>query len=236
MATGKTLLLGALRLLNVKQSNEALEDEELTDGQETLNEMLDAWSNEKTLQPALVEVTHTLTANDQQYTIGSGGDIDVTRPLQIESALIRKGNLDYVMSVVENQEWNSLFRKTTTTPIPRKLFYRKSYPLGEINIYPMPTEANTLVMQVWAQISQITNMDTTLTLPPGYNRAIRYNLARELAPEYGKTASPEIQSIATESKMWIETANYGQIMRQKIEVARINYRGRRGDVNTGGYY
>jgi hypothetical protein len=236
MATGKTVLLGALRLLNVKQSSEALATDELEDGKDSLNELIDSWSNQKLIQPALVEVTHTLTASDAQYSIGSSGDINTTRPLKIESAWIRKSNLDYQVDMIENQEWSNLFRKTTETPFPRKLYYRASYPLGEINLYPTPSEANTLVMQVWTQISQITDMTATLTLPPGFNRALKYNLAVEMGPEYGTEASPTVQKIAVESKDWIKTANYGQVMRQRIESAFVTFRGRQGDVNTGGFY
>ena len=87
MATGKTILKAALRLLNVKASVDSLSASELTDGQEVLNQLIDEWSNQKLMQPALVEITHTLTANDGQYSIGSGGDIDVTR---LSSKKLRK--------------------------------------------------------------------------------------------------------------------------------------------------
>ena len=235
MATGKTILLGALRLLNVKQSAEVLESDELEDGKNVLNELIDAWSNEKLMQPALVEVTHTLTSSDGTYTIGSGGDIDVTRPLSIESMYIRRNDLDYKVTKLENQEFSSIYNKTTESDFPSSFYYRESYPLGEINFYPIPSEANTLVMQVWTQISQITNMDTVLTLPPGYNRALRYNLAIDLAPEYSAGIPPAVAQVAKDSKAWIKTANYGQVMRQKIEAAQITNRGYRANVNTGGF-
>lgn len=220
--------------MNVKQSSEALASDELADGTESLNELIDSWSNQKLIQPALVEITHTLTATDGKYSIGSGGDINTTRPLSIESAWVRKSDLDYQIDVIENQEWATLYNKATTTTYPSKLYYRESYPLGEINLYPLPSEANTLVLQVWSQISQITDMTATLTLPPGFNRALKYNLAVELGPEYGVEASPTVKQIAVESKDWIKTANYGQITRQKIEASFVTNIGIRSDVNTGG--
>ena len=236
MATGKTILKGALRVLNVKASVDSLSSEELNDGKESLNQLIESWSNEKLMQPALVEITHTLTASDGQYSIGSGGDIDTTRPLHIESAVLRKDNHDYRMDMMESREWSSLFRKTTVTPIPRKIYYRESYPLGEINLYPVPTEANILVMQVWTQITAISNMDTTLTLPPGYERALKYNLAMDIAPEDGKQATQDIARIASTSKKGIKNSNYGQVSRQRIEASNITRRSRSGDVNTGGFY
>lgn len=235
MATGKTILKAALRLLNVKASVDSLSNAELVDGQEVLNQLIDEWSNQKLMQPALVEITHTLTANDGQYTIGSGGDIDVTRPIKIESALVRVvSNNDYQIDIIESRVWQTIYNKQLTSSYPRSLYYRASYPLGQINIYPLPAEAHTLVMQVWSQISQITNMDTTLSLPPGYEKALKYSLAVDLAPEYGKQITQGIQGTANESKAWIKTANYGQVQQQIIEAAWITGRIGRRNINNGG--
>ena len=235
MPTGKTILKGALRLLNVKASVDSLSAAEEEDGKEVLNDLLDSLGNEKLMLPALVEITHTLTANDGQYSIGSSGDINTDRPLKIESALIRKDNLDYPVEMVESRVWNSIYNKQTTSSYPRSLYYRKSYPLGEINLYPVPNEANTLVLQVWAQLSQITNMDTTLTLPAGYNKFLKYQLAMDLAPEYGKQVTHDIRNTALTTKKWVETANYGQIARQRIEAAFITGGYGRGNIQTGGF-
>jgi len=235
MATGKTILKAALRLLNVKASVDALSSSELEDGKEVLNQLIDSWSNEKLMQPALVEVTHTLTASDGQYSIGPSGDINVTRPLRIESASVRRNNLDYTVGIVENRVWESIYNKQTLSSYPRSLYFRNSYPLGEINLYPKPSEANLLVLQVWAQMDQITDMDATLALPPGFNRALKYNLALDLAPEYGKQVTQVIHSTAMSSKKWIETANYGQVKRQMIEAAFVTGRARRGNIQTGGF-
>ena len=46
-----------------------------------------------------------------------------------------------------------------------------------------------------------------LPLPPGYERALRYALAVELAPEFGKTPSPIVLSTAAESFGLIKSRN-----------------------------
>ena len=185
--------------------------------------------------PTLFEGTHTMTTNDGQYSFGSGGDINVTRPLQIESALVRKDNLDYPVQLIESRVWNTIYNKETTSNYPRSLYYRASFPLGEINLYPKPSETNTLILQVWEQLTQITDMNATLTFPPGYNKFLKYQLAMDLATEYGKQVTQDIRYEAKETKKWVETANYGQVSRQTLEVAFITGRLRRGNIQTGGF-
>ena len=48
---------------------------------------------------------------------------------------------------------------------------------------------------------------TELTFPPGYLRAFRYNLACEMAPEFGVEPSPQVQRIAMTSKRNLKRIN-----------------------------
>ena len=51
------------------------------------------------------------------------------------------------------------------------------------------------------------NLDTPIDFPPGYERFFRYNLAVELAPEFGKTPSDLVLANARQSKLEIESLN-----------------------------
>jgi hypothetical protein len=46
-----------------------------------------------------------------------------------------------------------------------------------------------------------------LAFPPGYLRAFTYNLAMELAPEFGVEPTPQVQRIAMASKRDIKRIN-----------------------------
>lgn len=57
------------------------------------------------------------------------------------------------------------------------------------------------------ELSEPATLDTTLAFPPGYLRAFRYNLAMELAPEFGVEPSPQVQRIAMTSKRNLKRIN-----------------------------
>jgi hypothetical protein len=57
------------------------------------------------------------------------------------------------------------------------------------------------------ELSQPATLDTVLSFPPGYLRAFAYNLAMELAPEFGVEPSPQVQRIAMTSKRNLKRIN-----------------------------
>ena len=57
------------------------------------------------------------------------------------------------------------------------------------------------------ELTQPATLATNIVLPPGYQRAFRYNLACELAPEFGVEPSRQVQRIAMSSKRNIKRIN-----------------------------
>ena len=238
MATGKSIIAGALKLLQVKQSGEALSADEQADGMETINDFLDSLTNQKLMIPALVEITHTLVAGTQSYTIGASGTINTTWPRRLESAHLRRTTsgetYDYEIEIIKNARWSNIVDKGIQTDYPRYLYIRQDFPLATINLWPKPDSADVLVLQAWDTLTQVTDMTATLSFPPGYNEFLKYNIALRLAPEYIKgQVHPEVTKTATDTMYWIKTANADQTPQQRFEVAHVTGRGR-GNIFTGG--
>jgi hypothetical protein len=57
------------------------------------------------------------------------------------------------------------------------------------------------------ELTQPTTLATQLFFPPGYMRAFAYNLAMEIAPEFGVEPSPQVQRIAMTSKRNLKRIN-----------------------------
>ena len=56
-------------------------------------------------------------------------------------------------------------------------------------------------------LTEFADLSTAYTFPPGYERAIRSNLAVELAPFYGIPVSPDLRNQASSAMLRIKRAN-----------------------------
>ena len=230
MATAQTIIDRALRLIGAIASGESPTTDEGTDALTALNAMIDSWRNDRLMVYALSESTITLTPTDASYTIGTGGNINTTRPVKIESAFCRAGSVDFPVDVIGKARYDAIPDKTTTSDIPDFLYYDSAVTTGNINLWPVPTTANVLHVTMWTVLSTLAAVSTTVTLPPGYERALAYNLAIEVAPEYEKTVSQEVAKIARESLAALKKINSRQI----IAYSELSINGnRRGDIYAG---
>jgi len=204
----------ALRLLGVTQTGEASGSDEASDAFSVLNMMIDDWNNDHLMLNGFINELFPLTANTGVYTIGPGGQFDTVRPIQITRAFVRYNTsaspsfqYDYGLEIVPNSKYQEIFLKQLSVTYPVYLFYNNTSPLGEITLYPWPSQACSLGLSSWNQIRQFTNLVQEIELPPGYEGALAYNLAVEMAPEFGKTLDPIIGAKANETKAAIMRTN-----------------------------
>jgi hypothetical protein len=197
MATALDLILRARRLLNAHGVGETLDTELANNGLEALNAMLSAWSLDGLLVYALQSNTFTLT-NAQTYTVGIGGAFNMTRPDRIESAFATIGGSDYVVGIIENDQWNRLINKNITSNIPSYLKYDIAVPLATLSIMPQTT--GTLTINTYKPLQRFNNLTDVMALPNGYERAIVLSLAIEISPEVGRPASDQLMMLAASAK------------------------------------
>jgi hypothetical protein len=86
-----------------------------------------------------------------------------------------------------------------------------TWPAGEITRTLGPSGSPTRDLE-WhfisvEKINQPATLATQMLFPPGYLRAFTYNLAMEIAPEYGIEPSPQVQRIAMTSKRNLKRIN-----------------------------
>jgi hypothetical protein len=87
------------------------------------------------------------------------------------------------------------------------LWVNMTYPNIEMYIYPVPTRLLEWHFISVEELTQPATLATTLSFPPGYLRAFVYNLAMEIAPEFGVEPSPQVQRIAMTSKRNLKRIN-----------------------------
>jgi len=174
----------ALRLLKVNQAGEAPEANEAADGLIALNDIIESWNTQPLMQPAKTQIYQVLTTASE-YTFGSGGD-NSTRPITIFKAFIRDptGQNDYPVRIIGTDEYDEIPFKSISSSYPYNLYYRSEYPLGVVTLYPTPTAGYTLYLECQAALSTYSAISDTINLPPGYLKALKYNLAIAISPEY----------------------------------------------------
>lgn len=205
--TASDIIRRALRAIGVLASGESPDASMTTDALDSLNDLLSAWSIEKLMVFGLESEAFTLTPGQSAYTMGPTGDFDTARPTTIESAFVRDGGVDYVCSIITQGQYDGASVKTTQTDIPRALYVAAGFPLTTLNLYPAPGSAVDLHITSRKVLDALPSLTTALALPPGYERALRFNLAVELMPEYG-VMNPLIVQQAGITKAWVKRANY----------------------------
>jgi len=206
--TVQDVITGALRLLGVYGAGDPPEDEDLTDGLFALHEMLNDWNAQHLTVYTIVERVLTVTAGTGTYTIGHGGGFDVARPVKIESAgIIQANNVRSDLKIDTSAEWATIPEKTATGKLPLRMYSDHDYPLSTIKFWPIPSQNCSLDLYVWEELTDDLDLGNALDLPPSYGRAIHYNLAVALAPEYGRDPGPIVMGIAQQSKQELFALN-----------------------------
>jgi hypothetical protein len=81
------------------------------------------------------------------------------------------------------------------------------FPDITLTVYPKPTQDLVWHMISVEELNQPATLATALYYPPGYLRAFTYNLAMEIAPEFGVEPSPQVSRIAMTSKRDLKRIN-----------------------------
>lgn len=205
--TCRSLISSALRLIGVLAAGDEVEGVMAADALVTLSQMLDSWSTERLTIYAQTRTVHALTISDQQYTIGSSGDFTEARPLWIDGFGLVIGSEESEIAAYTRDEWRRIGNKSQTG-YPAGAFYRPDYPLGTIDVWPIPDAACSLAIYApAASLTAASALSTVLTAPPGWLGALRYNLAVELAPEYDVLPSPIVMQFAIDKKAAIKRTN-----------------------------
>lgn len=183
MTTANQLFTRSAKALGYLGRTEVLSAGDANDILVLFNSMLDSWSNENLLSIVVLERSFALQVGVNSYTIGSGGVINTTRPLDIGMAYVQdSGNNNFPMRIQTRDKWNEIGNRgsTITSQIPTDLFYDPQYPLGVINIFPTPLIAYNVFYDSTQQQVDASGLTYTFSMPEGYERAYYTNLALEM--------------------------------------------------------
>lgn len=230
------IINGSLRLIGQLAEGETPSSETSTDALAAMNQMIESWNTERLAVYTTQDQEFTWPASTISRTLGPTGDFVGNRPVELDDSTYfvdSTTGVSYGIKIINQQQYDGIAVKTVTSTYPQVIWVNPSMPDAEYFVYPVPTRALEWHFISIEELSQPAVLATTLTFPPGYLRAFRFNLACELAAEFGVEPPPQVKRIAMASKRNIKRINNpGDIMalpysivgtRQRFNIFAGNY-------------
>jgi hypothetical protein len=201
---------GALRLIGQLAEGETPSAATSDDALTALNQMLDSWSSERLSVFSTQDQVFTWPASTKSRTIGPTGNFVGNRPVLLDDATYFRdpsNNISFGIKIINQQQYDGIAVKTVTSTYPQVIWVNMDMPNMDMYIYPVPTKALEWHFISVTELVEPATLATTLVIPPGYLRAFRFNLACEIAAEFGVEPSATVQRIAMASKRNIKRIN-----------------------------
>lgn len=212
MSTFRDVAKASLRLLGVIQPGEVPSAEELNDALEAAQRLEGRWQAENLYLFTVTRSTWTIVSGTQEYLVGTGQAVNITRPMTIEHINYQDTSFDpdieYQLQPLTDDAWSKTVQKALTNTYPSAAYYNPTYPYGTITLWPIPTSATLQgVIYYKASLASIATVDTTISFPPGYEELLTTHLAIEIAPEYQAIIHPALAERAQKIMEVVKRAN-----------------------------
>lgn len=140
------------------------------------------WSNKGPRQWTFLQVIHTTTVDENEFTLPAGA-------IDVQTAVLKRGNVETEMYAISRHDYQVLSDKTIIGR-PDRFFVdrrRDTETATRVRVqYWLAAENNTdqIVMQVWFQLEDPGNAQNTLDIPFRWQDAIAADLAARMAQKY----------------------------------------------------
>lgn len=172
-----------------------------------LNRMLDSWANESLLVYALTTESFPMVAAQAAYS----SSLLASRPVAVDSIYVTLSSIDYPVLLIDNESFDSIPYKPTTG-IPAYCYVDTTFPNMTFNFYPTPYAVFTCTVSSRKVLSGAVAMATSLSLPPGYEKAIVDSLTPDVCRSFGRAPDADMLRAATEAKAVLKRTNYKPLL------------------------
>lgn len=235
MPTFLTIATQAMNRLGVIAAGETPSTGDATLCLDAMNQLLDQWQSVNLLLYAEVRTTWNIVASQVSYSVGTGGDVNIPRPVYVDRCsyvlTTQTPPLEIQMSPYTDFTWAQVSLKSLTSNLPINYYYNLTYPLATLYLWPIPTQANLQgVLYTRTQVAQLAALNTSVSLPNGWQRMMVTNLAVEVAPMFFKEPSKTLLEQAKNSMAAVKRSNNRNVDLQTPSGALIQ------TGNTGGFW
>jgi hypothetical protein len=201
---------GALRLIGMLAEAETPSAATAQDSLNALNQMIDSWNTERLSVFSTQDQVFTWAPGQIHRTLGPTGDFVGNRPILMDDATYFKdptNGISFGIKLINQQQYDGIAVKTVTSTYPQVMWINMDYPNIDMYVYPVPTKALEWHFISVTELTAPASLSTTLAFPPGYLRCFKYNLACEIANEFGVEPPPNVARIAMTSKRNLKRIN-----------------------------
>lgn len=184
MATVLNIITDTLSELGVITPGEVVSPEDKAFGLDKLNRLLSSWTAEKIAVEG-IKVTEFSATGIESYTFGTGGTGSTTRPVAIIAVGTVSSSRTQAARMVDANAYNAILDKARTGVFAETAYYNAGFPVGTLYVTPRPTSGAMIRIHSIQPFTPYAAVTDTVTLAPGYERAVIESLAIDMAPAYG---------------------------------------------------
>jgi len=217
MATARDLITDSLLWLSVNDAVDTPSAADLAMGLRWLNKLVSHKNNNALIKSAVKRTVWDLVSGTAEYTVGTGGTVNVARPPNLDGpgealAFIdtsQDPDAELPLILMTDAQFQGIVQKSYQSTYPQGGYYNATITngFGTLTLWPIPNVAYLDgVLYSRVPIGSFT-LDTVLTLQDGVEAMLETKLALWLAPPFGKTPSQELKDAARETDAAVQSAN-----------------------------
>lgn len=193
MTTIKQLLDDSYRLINPSNPTTPLHGNDLMFGLRRLNSLLRSFAADGLMLTISSEKNTAILVGQEDVIVGPAAfiptpNIPFGRMANWESAWLNLQGVDYPLVFKTRDEWDSSFKYTPLSGLPRFIIPFPDVQTVRFRLYPSPSQAYQFFIRGKFQLPDyVTTDDTILTLPGYYERYFLFAVGKDLALFKGRT-------------------------------------------------
>lgn len=231
----RELLTEAHAEIGVLGAGETMSSAQAAYGLQKINEVIDEWKTQNLTLLSITRTTFTIDSGVGEYTVGPTGSTvgtQIVRPILVPKVSFvdtsQDNNPEYPLDYLDDAAWQAITFKELTNTLPSAYYWQNTYPDATLNFWMVPTSSDLLgVIYHKAALGEYASINTTLSLAPGYRKALVMATALAMCSGYGAKLTPLLLQEAGRSLGNIKRTNF-RISQLSLDpaVTRSNDRGR----------
>lgn len=175
----------ALLMLDVKALGEDASYDAITLAKDSLNDILQCWSIDESLNPDTYTVTvdAPVTSSDKPYiTVGASDPTnDIPQDIAVlQTVDLQLANIMYNMNEIAYREYVKLSLKNVKA-VPRYYAFDYQYPVGKLYFHLLPHDGFKAIITYKPRLATLDSATDDIDMPDWWKPAMLWNLINELS-------------------------------------------------------